>query len=106
MPVNPPGRALGRAVEHLVLTLPPKERACVLLKDVFDYTLEEIAKLLDSTVGSVKAAVNRGRSKLAALPEQRMPPQKKGRRMRRCGDVEAVTSLRRTVQSTRLGWTP
>src|SRR5205085_12402394 len=25
----------GKAVEHLVLTLPPKERACVLLKDVF-----------------------------------------------------------------------
>jgi RNA polymerase sigma-70 factor (ECF subfamily) len=36
MPVDPPGAALGRAVEHLVLTLPPKERACVLLKDVFD----------------------------------------------------------------------
>ena len=32
-----------KAVEHLVVTLPPKERACVLLKDVFDYTLEEIA---------------------------------------------------------------
>src|SRR6266566_7842559 len=28
-PIDPPGPALGRAVEHLVLTLPPKERACV-----------------------------------------------------------------------------
>src|SRR6478672_11615775 len=27
---------LGPALEHLVLLLPPKERACVLLKDVFD----------------------------------------------------------------------
>src|SRR6266446_4025172 len=43
MPVDPPGPDLGRAVEHLVLTLPPKERACVLLKDVFEYSLEEIA---------------------------------------------------------------
>src|SRR6266568_2768688 len=59
MPVDPPGHALGRAVEHLVLALPPKERACVLLKDVFDYTLEEIAELVDSTVGGVKAALNR-----------------------------------------------
>lgn len=59
------GLALGRAVEHLVLTLPPKERACVLLKDVFDYSLEEIADLVESTVGGVKAALNRGRSKLA-----------------------------------------
>lgn len=64
-PSEPVGLALGRAVEHLVLTLPPKERACVLLKDVFDYSLEEIADLVDSTVGGVKAALNRGRSKLA-----------------------------------------
>jgi RNA polymerase sigma-70 factor (ECF subfamily) len=81
MPVDPTGHAVGRAVEHLVLSLPPKERACVLLKDVFDYTLEEIAELVDSTVGGVKAALNRGRSKLAALPEQRTPPQKKNAEM-------------------------
>jgi len=68
-PVDPPGAALGRAVEHLVLGLPPKERACVLLKDVLDYSLEEVAELVDSTVGGVKAALNRGRSKLAAAPE-------------------------------------
>jgi RNA polymerase sigma-70 factor, ECF subfamily len=55
----------GKAVEHLVLTVPPKERACVLLKDVFDYSLEEIADLVDSTVGGVKAALNRARTKLA-----------------------------------------
>src|SRR6266850_6856439 len=47
---------VGRAVEQLVMNLPPKERACVLLKDVFDYTLEEIAELVSSTVGGVKAA--------------------------------------------------
>lgn len=63
-----PQPAIGPAVEHLVLTLPPKERACVLLKDVFDYPLEEIAELVDSTVGGVKAALNRGRTKLAAAP--------------------------------------
>src|SRR5438309_7089017 len=68
IPVDPPGRALGRAVEHLVLTLPPKERACVLLKDVFEYSLEEIADLVGSTVGGVKAALKRGRTKLAAIP--------------------------------------
>src|SRR5260370_7899736 len=50
MPVDPPGPALDRAVEHLVLTLPPKERACVLLKDVFDYTLTDIPELVNSAV--------------------------------------------------------
>jgi RNA polymerase sigma-70 factor, ECF subfamily len=66
--VDPPGPALGRAVEHLVRQLPPKERACVLLKDVFDYTIEEIADLVESTPGGVKAALHRGREKLTAAP--------------------------------------
>jgi len=67
-PIYPAGPAMNRAVEHLVMSLPPKERACVLLKDVFDHTLEEIADLVDSTVGGVKAALHRGRSKLAEQP--------------------------------------
>ena len=48
--VDPPeaaGRAVDRAIERLVIALPPKERACVLLKDVFDYSLEEIADLVE-----------------------------------------------------------
>ncbi len=74
VPADPVGPILDRAVEHVVLALPPKERACVLLKDVFDYSLEEVAELVDSTVGGVKAALNRGRSKLAALPPASTPP--------------------------------
>ena len=65
MPVDPPVLGVDRAVEQLVISLPPMERACVLLKDIFDYTLEEIAELVSSTVGGVKAALNRGRLKLA-----------------------------------------
>ncbi len=71
-PDDPTGPALGRAIEHLVITLPPMERACVLLKDVLDHSLEEIAELVGSTVGGVKAALHRGRAKLtvssAAMP--------------------------------------
>jgi RNA polymerase sigma-70 factor, ECF subfamily len=73
-PADPVGQAIGRAVEHLVLSLPPKERACVLLKDVFDYSLEEIAPLVQSTVGGVKAALSRGRSKLASMRESSPAP--------------------------------
>jgi RNA polymerase sigma-70 factor (ECF subfamily) len=72
-PAEPAVLGLGRAVEHLVISLPPKERACVLLKDVFDYSLEEIAELVDSTIGGVKAALNRGRTKLAAAPAPSKP---------------------------------
>jgi RNA polymerase sigma-70 factor (ECF subfamily) len=70
-PDEPDTSGIGRAVEHLVVSLPPKERACVLLKDVFDYSLEEVAELVDSTVGGVKAALNRGRTKLAASPPEK-----------------------------------
>jgi RNA polymerase sigma-70 factor, ECF subfamily len=77
MPIDPPGQALGRAVEQLVLTLPPKERACVLLKEVFEYSLEEIAELVGSTVGAVKAALKRGRTKLAAIPNPAERPRPK-----------------------------
>ncbi len=58
-PAEPSGPTVGPAIEHLVMNLPPKERACVLLKDVFEYSLEEIAELVDSTVGGVKAALSR-----------------------------------------------
>jgi len=69
-PTEPATLGVGKAVEHLVASLPPKERACVLLKDVFDYSLEEIAELVDSTVGGVKAALNRARTKLAESSPQ------------------------------------
>jgi RNA polymerase sigma-70 factor, ECF subfamily len=77
--VHPPeavGKGVDRAIERLVIALPPKERACVLLKDVFDYSLDEIAALVDSTTGGVKAALNRGRDKLATLPKAH-PPERK-----------------------------
>ena len=64
-PHDPALLGIGKAVEHLVAVLPPKERASILLKDVFDYSLEEIADLTSSTVGAVKAALNRARTKLA-----------------------------------------
>ena len=66
---------VGKAIEHLIAILPPRERASILLKDVFDYSLEEIADLTDSTVGAVKAALNRARTKLA----KSSPPAKSAR---------------------------
>ncbi len=65
----PASLGIRPAIERLVLMLPPKERACVLLKEVFDYSLEEIAELVGSTVGGVKAALNRGRTKLTKAPD-------------------------------------
>lgn len=55
------------ALATLVGELPPKERAAVLLKDVLDYSLSETAEVIDSTVGGVKAALHRARTKLSAV---------------------------------------
>src|SRR6266576_292491 len=61
------------ALAMLVAELPPMERACVLLKDVLDYHLAEIADVVDSTLGGVKAALHRGRAKLRQLHRTRSP---------------------------------
>ena len=80
-----------RAIERLVGHLPPKERACILLKDVFDYSLEETAELVDSTVGGVKSALSRGRAKLADLPVE--PSREPGRPL----DPDTARLLQRYV---------
>lgn len=48
----------------LLQRLAPQERAAVVLKELFDYSLEEIAEVLATTVGAVKAALHRGRARL------------------------------------------
>jgi RNA polymerase sigma-70 factor (ECF subfamily) len=60
------GEPVSEPLTALIGELPPKERAAVLLKDVLQYRLNEVAEVVDSTVGGVKAALHRGRAKLLA----------------------------------------
>jgi RNA polymerase sigma-70 factor (ECF subfamily) len=53
------------AARQLMHRLPPQERAGVVLKDVLDFRLEEIATILQTSVGAIKSAMHRGREKLA-----------------------------------------
>jgi RNA polymerase sigma-70 factor (ECF subfamily) len=48
----------------LLQRLAPQERAALVLKELFDYSLEEIAEVLGTSVGAVKAALHRGRTRL------------------------------------------
>jgi RNA polymerase sigma-70 factor (ECF subfamily) len=57
-------RAAREAAGTLIGRLAPQERAAVVLKDVFDFGLEEIADALSTSVGAVKSALHRGRGKL------------------------------------------
>jgi len=59
-------QALQAALSRF-LELAPAQRSCVILKDVLEHSLEEIAALLDLTVPAVKAALSRGRARLREL---------------------------------------
>jgi RNA polymerase sigma-70 factor (ECF subfamily) len=61
---SPDLQATREAASTLVAQLAPQERAAVVLKDVFELSLEEVAEALSTTVGAVKAALHRGRNKL------------------------------------------
>lgn len=62
-PANAP-QASREAAGTLLVTLSPQERAAVVLKDVFDLSLGEVADVLTTTVGAVKTALHRARGKL------------------------------------------
>jgi RNA polymerase sigma-70 factor (ECF subfamily) len=70
-------REMRDAGARLLQRLSPQERAAVVLKEAFDMTLDEIAELLATTPGAVKAALHRGRDRLRASedpPAARRPP--------------------------------
>jgi RNA polymerase sigma-70 factor (ECF subfamily) len=62
--------ATREAAGTLLGQLSPQERAAVVLKDVFDLSLEETAEALATTPGAVKAALHRGREKLVLAPSE------------------------------------
>src|SRR5262245_48490699 len=54
------------AAKALFQSLHPQERAAILMKDVFDMSLEETAAMLRTSVGAVKSALSRARGRLEA----------------------------------------
>ncbi|GHI25543.1 DNA-directed RNA polymerase sigma-70 factor [Streptomyces hydrogenans] len=75
------------ALAEMSTLLAPQERAAVVLKDVFDLPLKEIAAMLSTTEGAVKAALHRGRGRLA-------DPQREAALARRTGpDRQTLDAL-------------
>lgn len=60
-------RELVALALSVFLKLAPKQRSCVILKDVMGYSLADISELLDATVPEIKAALHRGRTRLREL---------------------------------------
>jgi RNA polymerase sigma-70 factor (ECF subfamily) len=67
-PSTPPDTAAEQrdAARTLFQSLHPQERAAILMKDVFDLSLEETAAMLRTSVGAVKSALTRARGRLEA----------------------------------------
>jgi RNA polymerase sigma-70 factor (ECF subfamily) len=80
--LEPPGEApppdqavaLAEAAGRLMTLTSPQERAALVLKEAFDFELTEIAEILETTVGAIKAALHRARHRLAAAEENDAPP--------------------------------
>lgn len=64
--------AVETAVSRFV-ALPPQQRSAVILKDVLDHSLEEIAALLDTSVDAVKGHLARGRARLKEIDARSAP---------------------------------
>ncbi|MGD6830969.1 sigma-70 family RNA polymerase sigma factor [Sutcliffiella halmapala] len=64
------------SVEMLTVLLPFKQAASILLTEYFCFSASEVADMLGMTTGGVKAALNRGRTRLKVMmdsPEKREP---------------------------------
>jgi RNA polymerase sigma-70 factor (ECF subfamily) len=69
-PLSPlDARLAAQAGLRPFVSLPPAQRAAVILKDVLGYSLEEIADVLGRTVAMVKGVLHRGRVALRAVLE-------------------------------------
>lgn len=60
---------IREAAGTLLMRLSPQERAAVVLKDVFEFSIEDIAQVLTTSEGAIKAALHRGRDKLQSTAE-------------------------------------
>ena len=63
-----------RAAITCFLELAPAQRACVILKDVLDHSIDEIAVELGLSTPAVKAALHRGRAVLQRSTNASAPP--------------------------------
>lgn len=97
-PAGTDPRSAREAAGTLLGQLSPQERAAVVLKDVFAFSLEETAEALSTTTGAVKAALHRARGKLVEPKEEEPAPQAPAVLDAFCdafnaGDIEKLTGL-------------
>jgi len=63
-------REAASAAIGTLMRLPPRQRSCVLLKDVLGHSIAEIGSLIDASPASVKASLHRGRQRLRQVASE------------------------------------
>lgn len=76
-------KALQEVVQIGLKELKPAYRAIIVLKDVEDYSYEEIAGILEISLGTVKSRLSRARKALKKVLEQNKEPYKSFFRQKR-----------------------
>jgi RNA polymerase sigma-70 factor (ECF subfamily) len=84
--------AFVAAVQHL----PPRQRAALLLRDVFGYSAAEVAACLETSVAAANSALQRGRATI----EQRVPSRTQQATLRTLGDAR----VREIVEAYMRAW--
>ncbi len=62
-------KELAAVALSMFLKLAPRQRSCVIFKDVLGYSLAEISELLNATVPEIKATLHRGRARLREMSD-------------------------------------
>ncbi|HME45062.1 MAG TPA: sigma-70 family RNA polymerase sigma factor [Syntrophorhabdales bacterium] len=65
-------KEIGQTIQLALQKLPEQLRAAVVLKEIEDLSYEEIAKVLDTSIGTVKSRISRAREELRRLLQKKV----------------------------------
>lgn len=65
--INAESKIQNAYIQKALMQIPKEYRELVILRDVEDYSYEEIAEICELPMGTVKSRINRGREKLQEL---------------------------------------